>query len=73
MRTILYGWNIMRVLRLAMGLIAVWQAFMTKELILGLAGFFLLYMSIANIGCCSSNSCSIPGRAKDHLDKTPGE
>lgn len=49
----------MRVLRLVMGIIAIWQAIVSKEWILGLAGGFLLYMALANIGCCGAGGCSI--------------
>ncbi len=64
MKTILYGWNMMRVLRIVMGSIALWQGIVTKESILGVAGVFLLFMGLANIGCCGSNGCSIPSRHK---------
>lgn len=65
MKTILYGLNIMRGLRLVMGLLAIGQAFATKEWILGLAGGFLLFMALANIGCCGANGCTIQPRNKN--------
>ncbi|WP_431215993.1 hypothetical protein ACQ86N_15890 [Puia sp. P3] len=43
MKKIITGWNLMRVLRLVMGVMAIGQAIANKEWILGLAGGFLLY------------------------------
>jgi len=60
MKTIWYGWNFMRGLRLVMGLAAVGQAIATKEWIVGLAGGFLVFMALANIGCCGANGCAVP-------------
>ena len=60
MKPIFTGWNIMRALRLVMGIVAIGQAIAAKEWILGLAGGFLLYMALANIGCCGVNGCAVP-------------
>jgi len=59
MKKILTGWHLMRVIRLLMGIVAIGQAIVTKEWILGLAGGFLLYMALANLGCYCVNSCSV--------------
>ena len=76
LRTLLYGWNIMRVLRLGMGIFAIWQAFVTREWILGLAGAFLLYMALANVGCCGTGGCAVPPgrfRKRDSVGKGIGD
>jgi len=49
----------MRIFRLVMGVIALGQAFYTKEFLIGAAGAFLVFMALANIGCCGVNGCSI--------------
>lgn len=59
----------MRVLRLAVGVIIIWQAIATREWAPGLAGGFLLLLALANIGCCGPAGCSIPDRSK----RTPGK
>jgi hypothetical protein len=59
MKTIIYGWNLMRALRLVFGLVAIGQAIMTRDWILGLAGGFLLFMALANIGCCGAGGCKL--------------
>lgn len=59
MKKLLSGWNVMRVVRLLIGLYALWQAIVTKEPMLGLAGLFVAGMALANIGCCGVNGCQI--------------
>ncbi len=49
----------MRFLRLFLGLIAAVQGFFQKEYALSLAGLFLTYMALANIGCCGANGCEV--------------
>ena len=58
-RTILNGWDLMRIFRMVMGVIALGQAFYTKEFLIGAAGAFLVFMALANIGCCGVNGCGI--------------
>ncbi len=73
MKTILYGWNIMRGLRLVMGVIAIVQAIAEKEWILGLAGGFLLFMALANVGCCGRNGCAIQSPIPDKRQDASGQ
>lgn len=58
MKNYLKNWNIMRVLRLALGIFIIVQGIMAKEwLLAGLGGLFLL-MPLLNIGCCGVSGCS---------------
>jgi hypothetical protein len=59
MRISVRNWNFMRLFRLIAGIAGTVQGFMMKEFALSLAGFFLVYMAIANVGCCGSNSCEV--------------
>ena len=59
MKAILNNWSIMRGLRLVLGIAALVQAFIQKDIFLGLLATFLLLTAIANIGCCGSNSCAV--------------
>lgn len=52
------NWNFMRILRLLVGIIALWQAILMKDYLLGAAGIMLMGMSVFNIGCCGANGCS---------------
>lgn len=69
MKTILRNWNIMRGLRLLLGIIAVAQAFIQRDIVVGVFGGFLLATALANIGCCGYNSCALnytkPNNKKD--------
>jgi hypothetical protein len=58
-RTFLRGWDLMRIFRMVMGVIALGQAFYTKEFLIGAAGAFLVFMALANFVCCGVNGCGI--------------
>jgi len=53
------NWSFMRILRLLVGIIALWQAILMKDYLLGATGIMLLIMSAFNIGCCGAGGCSI--------------
>lgn len=53
------NWNFMRILRLLVGIIALWQAILMKDYLLGAAGILLMIMSAFNTGCCGVNGCRI--------------
>lgn len=52
-------WNLMRWVRLVLGLAALWQAWNNRDVVLGAAGLLLLATAILNVGCCGS-SCPVP-------------
>lgn len=58
--TFFNNWNLMRWLRLALGIYISIQAVETLSLFLGLVGAIFLFQSITNIGCCSTNGCAVP-------------
>jgi len=58
MKAILNNWSIMRGLRLLLGIAALVQAFIQKDIMLGFLAGFLLLTAIANIGCCGANGCA---------------
>lgn len=60
MRNYLRNWDLMRVLRLGLGILIIVQGVMAKEwLLVGLGGLFAL-MPLMNIGCCGPTGCSTP-------------
>ena len=59
MKTILNNWSVMRGLRLGLGIVALVQAFIQKDITVGLLAGFLLLTAIANIGCCGANGCAV--------------
>lgn len=52
----------MRFLRLAVGIYALVQAILTRDYLLGMAGGFLLFMAVMNVGCCGVGGCSVNTR-----------
>ena len=59
MKEILNNWSLMRGLRLLMGLIALVQAVVQKDVTLGVIAGFLLLTAVANVGCCGSRGCAV--------------
>ena len=59
MKAILNNWSIMRGLRLLLGIAALVQALIQKDIMLGLLAGFLLLTAIANIECCGANGCAV--------------
>ncbi len=69
---ILKNWNVMRLLRLAIGVWAIVTAIQTGQGALGLLGALVLGMAIFNIGCCGVNGCT-PRSSIKTVPKTPAE
>jgi hypothetical protein len=51
------SWSIMRILRLLFGVIAVIQAAITFDFVLGLLGLVVGGLAFFNVGCCGSAGC----------------
>ncbi|WP_288763999.1 hypothetical protein [uncultured Weeksella sp.] len=64
MRTHIFGWNFMRILRLVLGVLILLQAFFTKTWIFIFFGLLLSYTAWENIGCCREKACSLPETQK---------
>ena len=58
-KTVLNNWSVMRGLRLVIGVIALVQSIIQKDIMLGIIAAFLLVTAIANVGCCGSNDCTV--------------
>lgn len=59
---LLKGWHPMRWLRLAVGIIALVQAFGSGEAIFGLVAAFLFFQVYTNSGCGGPAGCALPER-----------
>ena len=63
MKAILFtGWNLMRILRAAMGIAAILFAVRDHDYMLGAAGGLLIIMGVLNVGRCGVGACSVPSR-----------
>ncbi|MBL1410060.1 hypothetical protein [Sphingobacterium faecale] len=60
MKNYLRNWNIMRVLRLALGIFVIVQGVMDQQWILAILGGMFALMPLMNVGCCGVSGCSTP-------------
>jgi hypothetical protein len=60
MRKLLIGWNVFRIIRLLIGMVALVQGIIQKEGLILLAGSWILFGALFNKGCCGSGGCSVP-------------
>lgn len=67
--TLLTDWNLMRILRLALGIYVSVQAVETQSTISMIFAVFLLFQAFSNTGCCGSNGCAVPIK-KNNSSKT---
>lgn len=58
-----FGWNFFRWLRLALGIMILFEGITSGVAIFVLFGLIFTLMPLLNMGCCSTSSCGI--------DKTP--
>lgn len=64
MKTLLQGWNFMRILRLILGVIILIQGIVVAEVLTIILGVLFAGMAVANIGCCGANGCAVnPGNS----------
>ncbi len=61
---ILHNWNFIRALRMALGIIIIVQAVMSKVWIFGMMGLFFTGMALFNQGCCGTGTCYTPIKKK---------
>lgn len=62
MKTILQGWNFMRILRLVLALIIMAQGIVARDTVTVILGVIFGGMAIANIGCCGAGGCAVNQR-----------
>jgi len=54
------NWDLMRALRLAIGLYAAYQAILMHDYMLGFISAFFLFQAVTNTGCCGTQACAAP-------------
>lgn len=57
-QTLLTGWNLMRWLRLGLGVYGAVQAVQLQDVLTGGIAALFLFQVITNTGCCSANGCT---------------
>jgi len=59
------NWNVIRFLRLGIGLAIVVQAIMASDMMIAFAGLLFTGMAVFNAGCCGTSGCSTPVRKEN--------
>ena len=59
MKAIFQGWNLLRILRAALGIAIIIQGVAAKETMTIALGAIFGGMAFLNIGCCGANGCAI--------------
>jgi len=55
---ILSNWNVMRFVRLGLGIAIIVQAVIAGDWMMGILGVLFTAMPVFNIGCCAAESCN---------------
>jgi hypothetical protein len=58
MLSVLSSWDVMRWLRLGLGIYFGFQAYIQADALSGFLGSFLLLQAITNTGCCAAGQCA---------------
>lgn len=59
------NWNVVRFLRLGIGLFILVQAVIVGDVLIGLAGLLFASMAVFNAGCGSTGACGTPTRSRN--------
>lgn len=65
MKNYLRNWDLMRLVRLALGVYIIVQGIQTKEWSFVVMGGLFSIMPLLNIGCCGASGCSTPIQKKN--------
>ena len=68
-QTLFTNWNLMRWLRLALGLFIAYQAIQLHDSLSGIISIFFLFQAVTNTGCCGTNSCAVPATSKKEANE----
>lgn len=69
MKTIVQGWNFMRLLRLVLGVAILVQGILAKDTVTIVLGVIIGGTAIAKIGCCGADGCTINSAAGEQKGK----
>ena len=62
MKVLVNDWNVMRVIRLALGILVIIQSISEKNYMLTVAGGLFAFLALINVGCCGANGCAVNTR-----------
>ncbi len=61
------NWTAARIFRVVLGVAALSYGFYKHDSLMGWAGSMLVFMGLANAGCCGVNGCSVPNNKTEAL------
>lgn len=61
---LLHGWHFMRLFRLGLAIMVLFEAWKSSELLYALLGLVLLAQALLNVGCCGTAGCGVWGSEK---------
>ena len=65
MKSILQGWNFVRIVRLVLAVGIMVQGIVTSEVVAVILGLTFGVMALANIGCCTAGGCAVKHQANN--------
>ncbi len=69
-QSILSNWDLVRFLRLAIGVAILVQAGVTKDWLFGIAGLIFTSMAVFNAGCCGAAGCRTVSSGDEKITNT---
>jgi hypothetical protein len=67
------NWDIVRIMRLAIGLMLLVAGIQSKDWMIGLFSTFFIYQAVTATGCCSAGGCARPPRSVPDHEATEGD
>lgn len=58
------GWDMMRIIRLGIGIMLLVMAIQTRDILTGSFALFFLYQAVTATGCCGTAGCYTPPPAR---------
>jgi len=68
-KILLSNWNLIRVLRLGIGIAILVQAIVEKDVLFAIAGLLFSGMAVFNIGCCGAGGCNVLNSKTSEIEK----
>ena len=64
MKTLTQNWDLMRILRLVVGSMVIYQSVVSSQLLLGILGGMFVLQALLNVGCAAGSCSTAPQRSK---------
>jgi len=65
---ILSGWNILRVIRLGLALLVIYESIKNYDVMFAILGSVILFQAVLNFGCCGQDGCAVNTNSNKQTD-----